>query len=106
MPKVIFNEKDGTKHEFDAPEGTTLQELAKEKHLSLESACEGALACSTCHVIVKEEWFAKLEDASEDEEDLLDMAFGLTPTSRLACQLKLTSDLDGIEVTIPPSRNT
>ena len=64
-------------------------------------ACEGSLACSTCHVIVAKEWYDKLSPATEDEEDMLDLAFGLTATSRLGCQIIMTKDLDGLEVTLP-----
>lgn len=67
----------------------------------LEGACEGSLACSTCHVIVAPEWFDKLEEPTEEEEDMLDLAFGLTHTSRLGCQIILNDDLDGLTVTVP-----
>ena len=77
-----------------------LSELILNK-IDLEGACEGSLACSTCHVIVDEEWFDKLDEASEEEEDMLDLAFGLTHTSRLGCQIKMTDELDGIRLTLP-----
>ena len=66
-----------------------------------QTECEGSLACSTCHVIVDPNWFNRLEEPSEDEEDMLDLAFGLTPTSRLGCQIIITEDLDGLTVTVP-----
>ena len=69
--------------------------------IDLEGACEGSLACSTCHVIVDKSHYSKLEQASEDEEDMLDLAFGLTPTSRLGCQITMTKDLDGLTLTVP-----
>ncbi len=60
-----------------------------------------SLACSTCHVVVEKEWFDKLGEASEEEEDMLDLAFGLAPTSRLGCQIVMTDELDGLVVTLP-----
>ena len=101
MPKVIFLTPDDKKIEVDAPEGLSLLEIAHENDIDLEGACEGSLACSTCHVLVAKEWFAQLPEASEDEEDMLDLAYGVRPTSRLSCQITLTDALDGLEVTIP-----
>ena len=66
-----------------------------------QGACEGSIACSTCHVILPEEYFDKLPEPSDDENDMLDMAFGLTDTSRLGCQVQLTKDLDGMTITLP-----
>ena len=66
-----------------------------------KGACEGSLACSTCHVIVDPAWFKKLESPTEDEEDMLDLAFGLTQTSRLGCQIVMTDELDGLVVKLP-----
>ena len=101
MPKMTFIDADGNRKEVDAPVGLSVLEIAHKNGLDLEGACEGSLACSTCHVVVDEEWFDKLEDASEEEEDMLDLAFGLTHTSRLGCQIKMTDELDGLEVSIP-----
>ena len=67
----------------------------------MEGACEGSLACSTCHVVVSDDDFDRLEEATEDEEDMLDLAFGLTHTSRLGCQIIITEELDGLTVTLP-----
>ena len=69
--------------------------------MPLEGTCEGQMACSTCHVLVAKEWFARLPEASEDEEDMLDLAYGVRPTSRLSCQITLTDALDGREVPTP-----
>ena len=69
--------------------------------MPLEGTCEGQMACSTCHVIVGKDWFGKLPDASEEEEDMLDLAADVERTSRLSCQISLTEELDGIEVRIP-----
>ncbi len=86
---------------LDVPVGTTILEAAHNNDVDLEGACEGSLACSTCHVIVDDAYFNKLSEPSEDEEDMLDLAFGLTKTSRLGCQIVLNKDLDGITVEIP-----
>jgi len=87
--------------EVEAAPGSRLLEVGQGAGMPLEGTCEGQMACSTCHVIVAEEWLAKLEPASEDEEDMLDLAAGVTANSRLSCQIELTDALDGIEVHIP-----
>ncbi len=99
--KVTFIDTDGKKHIVDAPEGLSVMEVAHRNDIDVEGACEGSLACSTCHVIVAPEWFGRLAPASEEEEDMLDLAFGLTRTSRLSCQIRMSKDLDGITVTLP-----
>ena len=86
---------------LDVPVGTTILEAAHNNEVDLEGACEGSLACSTCHVVIDDAYFNKLSEPSEDEEDMLDLAFGLTKTSRLGCQIILTKELDGIIVKIP-----
>src|SRR5246127_570941 len=101
MPKVPFIERDGTRREFDSPVGLSVLEIAHKHDIDLEGACEGSLACSTCHVIVDPEWYQKLEKPTEDEEDMLDLAYGLTRTSRLGCQIVLTDKLDGLVVKLP-----
>ena len=101
MPKMTFIERDGTRREVDAPLGLSVLEIAHKHGVDIEGACEGSLACSTCHVIVDPEWHELLKDASEDEEDMLDLAFGLTQTSRLGCQIIMTEELDGLTVRLP-----
>ena len=101
MPKMTFIEPDGTRKEVDAPLGLSVLEVAHKHGLDLEGACEGSLACSTCHVVVEPDWFDVLNEASEDEEDMLDLAFGLTKTSRLGCQIIITEELDGLTVRLP-----
>ena len=103
MLKMTFIDADGTRHEVDAPEGLSVLEIAHRNNIGLEGACEGSLACSTCHVIVDPGYYGKLKDATEDEEDMLDLAWGLTHTSRLGCQIIIMSELDGITVTLPAS---
>ena len=101
MPKMTFIERDGTQREVDAPLGMSVLEIARSHDIDIEGACEGSLACSTCHVIVDAEWFELLKEATEDEEDMLDLAFGLTQTSRLGCQIIMTEELDGLVVYTP-----
>lgn len=87
--------------EVDAPLGLSVLEIAHRNGIDLEGACEGSLACSTCHVIVDPEWYDRLDAPTEEEEDMLDLAFGLKRTSRLGCQIRMTEDLDGLTVTLP-----
>ena len=101
MPKMVFIEQNGTRREVEAPLGLSVLEIAHRNGIDLEGACEGSLACSTCHVIVDPEWYEALQEASEDEEDMLDLAFGLTHTSRLGCQIIITEELDGLTVSLP-----
>jgi ferredoxin, 2Fe-2S len=101
MPKVTFVNRDGSRSTVDAPVGLSVLEIAHRNNVDIEGACEGSLACSTCHVIVDPEDFERLAEPSEDEEDMLDLAFGLTHTSRLGCQIIITEELDGLTVTLP-----
>ena len=89
---MTFILKDGSRKEVEAPLGLSVLEIAHRNHIDIEGACEGSLACSTCHVVAP---------ASDDEEDMLDLAFGLTHTSRLGCQIRMTEALDGLEVRLP-----
>lgn len=101
MPKMTFVQAGGDELVVDAPVGISVLEIAHANNVDLEGACEGSLACSTCHVVVDAEWFDKLEEASEGEEDMLDLAFGLTRTSRLGCQIIMSEALDGLRVSLP-----
>ena len=101
MPKMTFIERDGTRREVEAPLGLSVLEIAHKHAIDIEGACEGSLACSTCHVVVDPEWYELLKTATEDEEDMLDLAFGLTQTSRLGCQIIMTKELDGLTVSLP-----
>ena len=101
MPKMVFIERNGTRREVDAPLGLSVLEIAHKNDIDIEGACEGSLACSTCHVIVDTEWYDLLKEASEDEDDMLDLAFNLTQTSRLGCQIIITEELDGLTVRLP-----
>jgi 2Fe-2S ferredoxin len=101
MPTMTFVEPDGTRRQVDAPKGLSVLEIAHKHKVDVEGACEGSLACSTCHVIVDPAWFGKLAAPTEDEEDMLDLAFGLERTSRLGCQIVMTDALDGLVVRLP-----
>ncbi|TGZ84744.1 ferredoxin [Ascodesmis nigricans] len=100
--KITFIDKDSTHHTFSVCEGDNLLDIAQEYDMEMEGACGGSAACSTCHVIVEDEgMYEKMEEPSDDENDMLDLAFGLTETSRLGCQVKMTKELDGLVVRLP-----
>jgi ferredoxin len=101
MVHVRFIGRNGEVTEAEGEAGTALLDVAQACGMPLEGTCEGQMACSTCHVIVAKEWFDNLPPAVEEEEDMLDLAVGVTRTSRLACQIVLTEALDGLEVRIP-----
>lgn len=107
MTRVRFISADaGSVSEVDAPAGSRLLDVAQADGQPLEGTCEGQMACSTCHVIVEAEDFAKLPQASEEEEDMLDLAAGVTRYSRLACQIMLDAGIDQLSVRMPQaSRN-
>jgi ferredoxin len=100
---VRFVSADGASiEEAQGSPGDRLLDLAQAYGQPLEGTCEGQMACSTCHVIVAAEDFDRLPPASEEEEDMLDLAVGATRTSRLACQIELTEALDGLTIRMPP----
>ncbi len=101
MPRVTFVLTDGTRRDIDAAAGETLLRIAWDNHIDIEGACGGVMACSTCHVIVDPALINRLETPSEEEDEMLDLAWGLTPTSRLGCQIVLTEALDGLVVSLP-----
>lgn len=105
MVAVTFVGANGEEQRVEAAEGDLLLTVAQNAGQPLEGTCEGQMACSTCHVIVAAEWFDRLKPASEDEEDLLDLAAHATRTSRLSCQITLDDSLDGLVVRIPSSAN-
>jgi 2Fe-2S ferredoxin len=105
MPHVTFIGPDGKREELDVQAGQTILQIAWDNDIDIEGACEGCMACSTCHVIVDAAHFDLLEPPSIDEEDMLDLAWGLRPTSRLGCQIVITEKLDGIELTLPRETN-
>lgn len=103
MPKMTFVVRGGVHKEVDAPVGFSVLDVAHQHGVDIEGACEGQMACSTCHVIVDPAWYDKLPAPKEEEEDMLDLAFGLTRTSRLGCQIVMTEELDGLVVSLPES---
>jgi len=99
---VTFVDKDGEEIHIKVPVGMNILEAAHENDIELEGACEGSLACSTCHVIVMDtKYYNKLEEPTDEENDMLDLAFGLTATSRLGCQVIAKPELDGVRLAIP-----
>lgn len=98
---ITFITKDGKQLTYEVAEGDNILDIAQAHNLDMEGACGGSCACSTCHVIVDPEYYDKLEEPDDDENDMLDLAFGLTETSRLGCQVKMTKELDGLRVALP-----
>lgn len=98
---ITFITKDGEQKTFEVAEGDNLLDIAQANHLDMEGACGGSCACSTCHVIVDPEYYDRIPEPDDDENDMLDLAFGLTETSRLGCQVHMTKELDGIRVALP-----
>jgi len=102
MPKITYIEHDGKKHTVDAAVGTTVMENAIKNGVpGIVAECGGACSCATCHVHVDEAWTEKVGQPSPMEEDMLDFAFDVRPTSRLSCQIKVTDELDGLVVHTP-----
>ena len=101
MPKVTFITQDGKEHELDAEEGVTLMEIGRDANLGIEGTCGGSISCCTCHVVIDTDWFSIVGGPNPDEEDMLDLAVGLQPTSRWGCQIEVTDKLDGLRVSIP-----
>jgi len=99
---VTFVDKEGDEHKIAVNEGDNLLTIAQANDIEMEGACEGSCTCSTCHVIVKDEdMFDKIPEADDDENDMLDLAFGLTETSRLGCQIVMKPELNGLVVNLP-----
>ena len=102
MPKITFKGRDGAGREInDVPENWTLLQICRSYGIDIEGACEGNMACATCHIVIDDDWYQRLDPPTEDEEDMLYLAYGLTQTSRLGCQIKLTAALDGLSVRLP-----
>jgi len=99
---VTFIDKEGAEHKIAASKGDNLLDIAQANDLEMEGACGGSCACSTCHVIVQDEkYYDRMPEPEDDENDMLDLAFGLTETSRLGCQVIMTKELDGLRVKLP-----
>ena len=102
MPKITYIEHDGTSRTVDAEVGATVMETAiRNKVPGIVAECGGACSCATCHVHVDEAWKERVGPPSPMEEDMLDFAFDVRPTSRLSCQIKVVAELDGLKVTVP-----
>lgn len=99
--KVRFITSEGNRVDAEGEAGDNLLRVAQAAGMPLEGTCEGQMACSTCHVVVDQDWFHRLPEASEEEEDMLDLAAGVRRTSRLSCQIILGEELDGLTVAIP-----
>ncbi|KAI8853054.1 2Fe-2S ferredoxin-type domain-containing protein [Chytridium lagenaria] len=99
--EVTYVTAEGEKITVNAKDDWNLLDIAHTYDIELEGACEGSLACSTCHVVMEQKYYDKLEEPSDEENDMLDLAFGLTETSRLGCQVKMCKELDGMTVRIP-----
>ncbi len=100
MPQMVFIEKNGQNRLCDFAAGDTVLSVARRHKIDIEGACEGEMACSTCHVIVDSTWYPRLPKPKIEENDMLDLANGVTRTSRLGCQILLTDELDGLTVRI------
>ncbi len=102
MTKIVYIEHDGKSHSIDVQNGLTVMEGAVQNNVpGIDADCGGSMACATCHVYVKEEWFNKLPKKEDGEEDMLDVAFEPKKFSRLSCQLTVTDELDGLTVQLP-----
>lgn len=99
--KIIATDRDGKEHILEGRDGWTVMEILRDAGLPITAECGGACACATCHVYVDEAWMEKTGAASPMEQDMLDFAYDVRPTSRLSCQIKVTDTLDGLVVTTP-----
>ena len=102
MPKIKYIEHSGESHVIDVPNGLSVMEGAVQNNVpGIDADCGGSMACATCHVYVKEEWFNKLPQKEEGEEDMLDLAFEPKKNSRLSCQIVVSNEIDGLVVDLP-----
>ena len=101
MTNINFKLRNGEIKKIDAEDGLTLMEVARDNDLGIEGTCGGSISCCTCHIVIEKDWFSKVGPANPDEEDMLDLAVDLQPTSRLGCQIEVTPELDGLIVNIP-----
>ncbi len=99
--KLVVIDREDVRHELPAKAGQSAMEILRDAGLPIEGECNGSLACATCHVWVDDAWIGKLPPPVPDEEDMLDVAFNLAPTSRLSCQIMISQDCDGIVLKVP-----
>jgi len=101
LPKLVFIQPDGNEKSIDAENGLSIMEVARDNDLGIEGTCGGSISCCTCHVVIDKDWFPIVGKPNPDEEDMLDLAVGLTPTSRLGCQVEINDEFDGLRISIP-----
>ena len=102
MPKITYNTHDNKVHTVEVQNGLSVMEGAVQNDIpGIDADCGGGMACATCHIYVKEEWFCKLPNKEDGEEDMLDMAYEPNKFSRLSCQIIVSNELDGLVVSIP-----
>ena len=102
MAKITYIENNGTSHTVDVTEGLTVMEGAVQNNIpGIDADCGGGMACATCHVYVKDEWFDKINKKSEGEDDMIDQAYEPKKSSRLSCQIQVSPEIDGLEVHLP-----
>ncbi len=109
MPQITVIDKDGNQKQIEADNGWSLMEILRDEgYDAIEGACGGSMACATCHMYIHPEWADKVASAgneqTEEEEDMLDLAFDITEYSRLGCQIRMSDDLNGLVVAIPGSK--
>ena len=101
MPTVKFIKTDGSEYTLNVDSGSSLMEVGRDNNMGLEGTCGGSLSCATCHIYFSDEDYARVGAPSDDEIDMLELAFGLTATSRLGCQIIIDESLDGLTVKVP-----
>ena len=101
MPSITFVKRDGSETTLDVDNGRTVMEIGRDNGIGIEGTCGGSLSCATCHIVVDDAWVAVTGKPSVDEEDMLDLAFGLEDNSRLGCQITMSDELDGLKVRLP-----
>ena len=102
MAKITYIENNGNTHTVEVAEGLTVMEGAVQNNIpGIDGDCGGGMACATCHVYVKDEWFDKINKKSEGEDDMIDQAYEPKKSSRLSCQIQVSSEIDGLEVNLP-----
>ncbi len=106
MAKITYITHDNTKYTIEVKNGLTVMEGAVQNNIpGIDADCGGGMACATCHVYVKEDWFNKIPKEQDGEDDMLDMAFEPKKNSRLSCQIIVSDEIDGLEVKIPPKQS-
>ena len=102
MTKITYIENNGKSHTVEVAEGLTVMEGAVQNNIpGIDADCGGGMACATCHVYVKDEWFDKINKKSEGEDDMIDQAYEPKKSSRLSCQIQVSQEIDGLEVHLP-----